>query len=301
MRCQHAEPIMAIRVSKSCLAIKTVSIMNVSLLKYSALSAVCSVLLLTTGPSLAQPKPVGTILPTGVMATVNGVQIPSSLLEQNVNANIAQGQRDTPELRQLLKDELINREILAQESAKLGLDKTAEAKTQLAQMRQTLMVELLLNDLIKKNPITDVQIKAEYDQRMQALKNEQEYKVALIVTSTEDEAKALIAQIKKGESFEKIATEKSIDPSKARGGQVGWVLPAQILPAISNVMVNLNKGALAVAPIRTQAGWNIIKVEDKRAYQAPSLNEAKNDIRQAFQQQQRAEFVKRLRDGAKVQ
>lgn len=275
--------------------------MNVSMLKFSAVSAVCSVLLLVTGSSLAQPKPPTTIPSTGVLATVNGVQIPSSLLEQNVNANVAQGQRDTPELRQLLKDELINREILAQESAKLGLDKTAEAKTQLAQMRQTLMVELLLNDLSKKNPVTDVQIKAEYDQRVQALKNEQQYKVALIVTSTEDEAKALIVQINKGESFEKIAAEKSIDPSKASGGQVGWVLPAQILPAISNVMVNLNKGALAVSPIRTQAGWNIIKLEDKRAYQAPGLNEAKNDIRQALQQQQRAELVKRLRDGAKVQ
>jgi peptidyl-prolyl cis-trans isomerase C len=214
---------------------------------------------------------------------------------------VAQGQRDTPELRQLLKEELINREILAQESAKLGLEKTAEAKTQLAHMRQMLMVELLLNDLSKKNPITDVQIKAEYDQRVQALKNEQEYKIALIVTSTEDEAKALIAQINKGESFEKIASEKSLDPSKANGGQVGWVLSAQILPAISNVMVNLNKGALAVSPIRTQAGWNIIKLEDKRTYQAPGLNEAKNDIRQALQQQQRAELVKRLRDGAKVQ
>jgi peptidyl-prolyl cis-trans isomerase C len=275
--------------------------MNISKFKFSALSAVCSVLLLTTGSSLAQPKPAAPIAPTGVLATVNGVQIPSSLLEQNVNANVAQGQRDTPELRQLLKEELINREILAQESAKLGLDKTAEAKTQLAQIRQTLMVELLLNDLSKKNPVTDVKIKAEYDQRVEALKNEQEYKVALIVTSTEDEAKALIAQINKGDSFEKIAAEKSIDPSKANGGQVGWVLPAQILPAISNVMVNLNKGALAVSPIRTQAGWNIIKLEDKRAYQPPGLNEAKNDIRQALQQQQRAELVKRLRDGAKVQ
>ena len=82
---------------------------------------------------------------------------------------------------------------------------------------------------------------------------------------------------------------------------MGWVLPAQILPAISNVLVNLNKGNLAVAPIRTQAGWNIIKLEDKRAYQAPSLNEAKNDIRQALMQQQRGELVKKLRDGAKVQ
>ncbi|MFY9137968.1 peptidylprolyl isomerase [Zwartia sp.] len=275
--------------------------MNVSLLKLSAASAVCSVLLLVTGPSLAQPKPASTSAAAGVMATVNGVAIPASLLEQNVNANVAQGQRDTPELRQLLKEELINREILAQEAAKLGLDKTAEAKTQLAQLRQTLMVELLLNDLIKKTPVTDVKIKAEYDRRVEALKNEQEYKVALIVTPTEDEAKALIARLNKGESFEKIATEKSIDPSKEKGGQVGWVLPAQILPAISNVMVNLNKGTLAVSPIRTQAGWNIIKVEDKRAYQPPGLNEAKNDIRQALQQQQRADLVKRLREGAKVQ
>lgn len=275
--------------------------MNAFMLKFSAASAVCSVMLLASSVSFAQPKPATPNAATGVMATVNGVQIPSSLLEQNVSANVAQGQRDTPELRQLLKEELINREILAQESAKLGLDKTAEAKTQLAQMRQTLMVELLLNDITKKNPVTDVQIKAEYDQRVQALKNEQEYKVALIVTPTEDEAKALIVRLNKGESFEKIATEKSIDPSKAKGGQVGWVLSAQILPAISNVMVNLNKGAIAVSPIRTQAGWNIIKLEDKRAYQAPGLNEAKNDIRQGLQQQQRAELVKRLRDGAKVQ
>jgi peptidyl-prolyl cis-trans isomerase C len=275
--------------------------MNVSLLKFSAAGAVCSVLLLVTGQSWAQPKPASTSAATGVMATVNGVVIPASLLEQNVNANVAQGQRDTPELRQLLKEELINREILAQEAVKLGLDKTAEAKTQLAQLRQTLMVELLLNDLIKKTPVTDVKIKAEYDRRVEALKNEQEYKVALIVTPTEDEAKALIVRLNKGESFEKIATEKSIDPSKEKGGQVGWVLPAQILPAISNVMVNLNKGTLAVSPIRTQSGWNIIKVEDKRAYQPPGLNEAKNDIRQALQQQQRADLVKRLREGAKVQ
>lgn len=275
--------------------------MIASMRKFSAASAVCSVLLIVSGGSVAQPKPAVIGTATGVMATVNGVTIPMSLLEQNVNANVAQGQRDTPELRQLLKDELINREILAQESAKLGLDKTAEAKTQLAQMRQTLMVELLLNDLLKKSPVTDVQIKAEYDRRVDILKNEQEYKVALIVTATEAQAKALIAQLNKGASFEKIATEHSIDPSKAKGGQVGWVLPAQILPAISNVMVNLNKGAIAVSPIATQAGWNIIKVEDKRLYQAPGLNEAKNDIRQALQQQQRAELVKRLRDNAKVQ
>jgi peptidyl-prolyl cis-trans isomerase C len=272
-------------------------------------SALCAVFVLVSGLAHAQPKPAtaaganasANASANAPLATVNGIAIPMSLLEQNVRANVAQGQRDTAELRQLLKDELINREILAQEAAKLGLDKTAEAKTQLAQLRQTLMVELLLNDMMKKNPITDVKIKAEYDRRVEALKKEQEYKVGLIVTSTEDEAKAILARLNKGESFEKIAEQSSIDPSKVRGGEVGWVLPAQILPAISNVLVNLKKGSVAVAPIRTQAGWNIIKLEDQRNYQAPGLNEAKNDIRQALAQQQRADFVKRLRQGAKVQ
>ena len=268
-------------------------------------SALCAVFVLMSGLAHAQPKPAtaagANASAKAPLATVNGIAIPMSLLEQNVRANVAQGQRDTPELRQLLKEELINREILAQEAGKLGLDKTAEAKTQLAQLRQTLMVELLLNDMMKKNPITDVKIKAEYDRRVEALKKEQEYKVGLIVTSTEDEAKAILARLNKGESFEKMAEQSSIDPSKTRGGDVGWVLPAQILPAISNVLVNLKKGSVAVAPIRTQAGWNIIKLEDQRSYQAPGLNEAKNDIRQALAQQQRADFVKRLREGAKVQ
>jgi peptidyl-prolyl cis-trans isomerase C len=235
------------------------------------------------------------------LATVNGIAIPASLLEQNVRANVAQGQRDTPELRQLLKDELINREILAQEAAKLGLEKTAEAKTQLAQLRQTLMVELVLNDMLKKNPITDVKIKAEYDRRVEALKNEQQYKISLIITPTEDEAKAILVRLSKGESFQKIAEQSSIDPSKAKGGDVGWVLPAQILPAISNVLVNLKKGSVAVAPIRTQVGWNIIKLEDQRKFLPPGLNESKNDIRQELIQQQRMDFVRGLREAAKVQ
>jgi peptidyl-prolyl cis-trans isomerase C len=150
------------------------------------LSVLCAIFVLLGTVAHAQPKaaPPAAASPSAnaPLATVNGIAIPASLLEQNVRANVAQGQRDTPELRQLLKDELINREILAQEAAKLGLDKTAEAKTQLAQLRQTLMVELLLTDMMKKNPITDVNIKAEYDRRVETLKNEQEYKVGLIVT-----------------------------------------------------------------------------------------------------------------------
>jgi peptidyl-prolyl cis-trans isomerase C len=238
--------------------------------------------------------------PAGAVASVNGVAIPQTLLDQNVRVNIAQGQRDTPELRQAIQDELVNREVLAQESARLGLDKTAEAQAQWAQVRQTFMVEILLNDYARRNPITEDALKAEFDRQIAAMKEEQQYRISLIVTATEAEAKAILARLKKGESFSKLASELSIDPSKKNSGEVGWVVAAQILPAISNVMVNLTKGGLSAAPIQTPAGWNIIKLEDKRAFVAPSYELAKNDIRQMLLQKQRFEYVKTLRGKAKV-
>ena len=238
--------------------------------------------------------------PAGAAAAVNGVVIPQTLLDQNVRVNIAQGQRDTPELRQAIQDELVNREVLAQESARLGLDKTPDAQAQWAQVRQTFMVEILLNDYARRNPLTEAALKTEFDRQITAMKDEQQYRLSLIVTATEAEAKAVLARLKKGESFAKLASELSLDPSKKNSGEVGWVVAAQILPAISNVMVNLTKGGLSAAPIQTSTGWNIIKLEDKRAFLAPSFDLAKNDIRQMLLQQQRFEYVKTLRDKAKV-
>lgn len=252
-----------------------------------SLSAVCA-------SSVAQSKP------PGAFATVNGVPVPQSLVDTNVKVNVAQGQKDSPELRQVIQDELVNREILAQESTRLGLDKTTEAQAQWAQVRQTFLVELLLNDYMARNPIPEATIKTDYERQMALMKDQQQYRLSLIVTSTEDQAKAVLARLRKGEAFAKLATETSLDPSKKDGGNVGWVVPAQILPAISNVMVNLAKGALAAAPIQTPAGWNIIKLEEIRPFKAPTFDEAKNDIRQMLVQKQRFEYVKKLRENAKV-
>ena len=237
---------------------------------------------------------------TGSLAKVNGVSIPESVLDQNVRLNVSQGMKDSPELRQMLKEELINREVLAQESARKKLDKTPEAQEQFAQLRQTFLVELLLNDYLKNNPVTDAEIKADYDRQVAAMANAQQYRLSLIVVKTEDEAKDVLARLRKGEAFAKLATDKSIDPSKKDGGDVGWVLPSQILPAISNVMVNLSKGGLSAAPIQTPAGWNIIRLDDTRTFKAPTLEESKENVRQMLMQQKRMAYIKKLRDAAKV-
>ena len=237
---------------------------------------------------------------TASFAKVNGVAIPESLLDQNVRINVSQGAKDSPELRQVIKEELITREVLAQEASKKKLDKTPDAQEQFAQLRQTFLIELLLADYFKNNPVTDAEIKADYDRQIAAMADAKQYRLSLIVVKTEDEAKNLLARLRKGEPFAKLATEKSIDPSKKDGGNVGWVMPGQILPVISNVMVNLNKGSLAAAPIQTPAGWNIIKVEDVRPFQAPTLEESRENIRQMITQQKRIDFAKKLRAAAKV-
>ena len=146
--------------------------------------------------------------PPGAFATVNGVSVPQSLVDQNVKVNIAQGQKDSPELRQVIQDELVNREVLAQESARLGLDKTSDAQAQWSQVRQTFMVELLLNDYMLRNPIPEVALQAEYDRQMALMKDQQQYQLSLIVTPTEDEAKAVLARLRKGEVFSKLAAER---------------------------------------------------------------------------------------------
>jgi peptidyl-prolyl cis-trans isomerase C len=235
--------------------------------------------------------------------TVNGAAISTALLEQIITTNVAQGAKDTPEMRQAIKDELIAREVLAQESVRLGLDKTPQGLEQMALLRQNLLVELLLKDYAEKNPVSDEAIRTEYDRQVNVLskmKDLQQYKVGLIVLNSETEAHAVLASLHKGASFEKLAREKSIDPSKTAGGSLGWLLPNQIVPVISTVMVKLAKGAVVTVPIQTPAGWHVIKLEDKRAYKIPTLEERKILVRQGLERQQRAEYIRKLSGDAKV-
>jgi peptidyl-prolyl cis-trans isomerase C len=236
------------------------------------------------------------------VATVNGTAIPDSQFNQLLSGALNQGQKDTPELRNAIKDELINRELLAQAATKEGLDKTPEAKQAWAQIRQNFLIDLYVIDYSKKHPITDDQIKAQYDKDVAQLKAagaSQQLQVSLITVASQAEAKAVIAQLKKGESFEKVAREKSIDTSKVQGGVVGWVLPVQLTPEIGAAVSKLNKGGVT-APIQGPSGWNVVKLDDKRPFKVPTFAEAQNQLRQQLLQQQRIELINKLRSEAKI-
>lgn len=237
------------------------------------------------------------------VASVNGIAIPDSQFNQALSGALNQGQKDTPELRNAIKDELINREIVAQAATKQGLDKTPDAKQAWAQIRQNFLIELYWADFSKKNPITDEQIKAQYEKDVAQLKaagDSQQYKVSLITVASQQDATAVIAQLKKGESFDKVAREKSIDPSKVQGGVVGWVFPTQLNKEIAAALTRLSKGGYTTTPIQMQSGWNIVKVDEKRAFKVPTLSEAQNQVRQQLLQQQRIELINKLRSDAKV-
>lgn len=235
------------------------------------------------------------------VGSVNGVVVPGALLEQVIKNNARQDIQDTPELRQVIRKELLLREVMAQEAVKKGLDQTPEAKNQLLLLRQNFLAELLLSDYTEKTPISDDDVRKEYDRQARLLVGVQQYRISHVVLANEADARVAMARLKKGEKFEAVARDMSLDPSKQQGGDMGWLLADQIVPLISNVVVNLSKGATTAAPIQTPAGWHVIRLDDMRPYEVPGFNESKERVRQGLQQQQRAAFIQKLQNSAKIQ
>ena len=238
---------------------------------------------------------------SGAVAKVNGVTIPQSRADTLIKEMTGQGRPDTPEMRDAIKQELINREIVAQEAVKKGLDKRAEVVTQIDLQRQSVLINAYLQDYLKAHPINDDDVKKEYE-RVKATAGAREYKVRHILVENEDEAKQIIAQLKKGASFEKLAGEKSKDQgSKDRGGDLDWATPARYVPAFGEAITKLKKGQLTDAPVQTQFGWHVIRVDDERPSKFPAYDEVKPQIEQQLRQQTVNKAFTELRAKSKIE
>jgi peptidyl-prolyl cis-trans isomerase C len=216
-------------------------------------------------------------------ATVNGVAIPESRLDMRVKAAMAQGQPDTPELRNAVRDELINIEVLAQAANKKGLGKKADVLQQIDLSKQTILASAFVQDYVKSHPISDDTLKQEYE-KINKQRGTKEYKVSHILVKTEDEAKVVADQLKNSK-FEDVAMDKSQDPgSSVKGGDLGWAVPSNFVKPFADAMVGLSKGQIS-APVQSQFGWHIIKLEDTRDLKVPSFDEVKPNLTQHMQQQ----------------
>ncbi|WP_211451029.1 peptidylprolyl isomerase [Collimonas antrihumi] len=235
------------------------------------------------------------------LAVVNGKAIPSSRADMMVKQLSAQGgQPDTPELRSMVKDELINREVLIQEADKLGLGNNADVKAQADIARQSILIRALVADFVKKNPIKDADIQAEYD-KFKAQAGDKEYHARHILVENEADAKAIITKLKAGGKFDDLAKQSKDPGSAANGGDLGWATPASFVKPFSDALVALKAGQLTETPVKTQFGYHVIKLEEVRAAKIPTLAEVKPQITEALQQKKLQAYQQELRAKAKIQ
>jgi peptidyl-prolyl cis-trans isomerase C len=238
---------------------------------------------------------------TSGKVVVNGVTIPQARIDAMNKELNAQGQPDTAERQAAIKDELVNREILAQAAAKRGLDKNSDIAAQMDMARQAVLVRALFEEEVKKNPITDAQLQQQYEQFKGSM-GTNEYKVRHILVDKEDDAKAIIAELNKGGDFAKIAKEKSKDPgSKDNGGDLDWGPSGRYVKPFADAVTAMTKGGTTAAPVKTDFGYHVIRLDDVRPLQVPPFAELKEQFRQRAQQQQIQKMVSDLRQKAKIE
>lgn len=236
------------------------------------------------------------------VAIVNGKPVPTARVEMLKQQLAKAGRPIGAEMEGQLKDEVIAREVFMQEAQKRGLDASDDFKAQMELARQTILIRELFADYQKKNPVTDAEVKAEYD-KFAAANGGKEYRARHILVEKEEDAKKIIADLKKDpKKFEEIAKKQSKDPgSGANGGDLDWATASSYVPEFAQAMIKLNKGQMTPEPVKTQFGYHIIKLEDTREAQLPKLEEVKPQIAQQLQQQKLAKFQEELRAKAKVE
>lgn len=234
------------------------------------------------------------------VATVNGKPIKQNIYDYIAKEATSRGQKVDAPVKEAIINKLVDSEIVYQEAQKLGLDKQPDylAREELA--RRELLTSAFLQDYVKKNPISDADTKAAYEQYKKAY-GEKEYSARHILVKTEAEAKDIIAQLGKGGDFAKIAKDKSLDPgSKDKGGDLGWFSPATMVKPFSDAVAGLQKGAVTPTPVQTQFGWHVIKLVDTRAAQPLSYDKVKDGLQKNLQQRNLEKLMADLRAKAKI-
>lgn len=240
----------------------------------------------------------GTVAAQNV-AVVNNRPIPKAREAAWVDFAKQQGQQDSPQLREMIKRELIRREVFMQEAQRRGIAEKPDVKFQLDLQRQNVLIQALLRDEMDKSPITDAQVQAEYDkQKGQA--GDKEYRARHILVEKEDEAKAIVEQLRKGAKFEDLAKQSKDTGSAAKGGDLDWAGTDSFVKPFSEAMVKLEKGKFTDAPVQSQYGWHVIRLDDVREAQFPPLAQVQGQLREMLQQRKVQAFFEGLEKKAVI-
>ena len=238
---------------------------------------------------------------TGPVATVNGVQIPRNRLDIVLRQQTARGAQDNEQLRTQLREALINNELLIQEANRTGLAKKPEVQQQIDLVRQEVIANAVVAEYVRTHPIGDADVQKEYD-RARSQTGDREYKARHVLVSTEDDAKSVLADLKKGLKFDDVAQKRSLDEgSRPKGGDLDWNVPSNFDKAFADAIVKLEKGKMTDAPVRSRFGFHIIQLDDVRPVNFPPLAQVSQQIQQRLVAQKVDSLIRELRGKAKIE
>lgn len=228
------------------------------------------------------------------IVTVNGAAITSESFElyneRRPNNN------EPPEA---ILDEMVTVELLYQMAVKQGLDQEPNFLAEVELQRRNMLASLAVDAFLRDNPVSDEEVRAEYDVQMAKL-DKYEYKARHILLETEEEARAVIAGLDGGADFAELAKEKSTGPSGANGGDLGWFSPARMVPPFAEAVVAAVIGAHSAEPVKTDFGWHVILVEDKRDLELPDYERTAGQIREVLTGEKVRTYLQKLRDDAEI-
>ena len=262
---------------------------------YSRLMLALACAAIAAAPAVAQPTPAS---PT--VATVNGAAIPKALFDTMLKERLQQGAPDSDQLRKAVVNELVSRELVVQEAARKGLSESMDLKAQIELSRQTVIVRAYVVDLLKTHPVTDEELRAEYE-KVKGQLADKEYKARHILLEKEADAKDIIAKLDKGEKFADLARFSKDPGSRDSGGDLHWNAPAAYVKPFSDAMVRLEKGRYTETPVQTQFGWHVIQLDDSRPTKTPTFDEVKPRLLQRMQQLEIEKALAGLRAKAKIE
>jgi peptidyl-prolyl cis-trans isomerase C len=227
-----------------------------------------------------------------IAASVNGQNITETDYENYLR--IRQQQMgplaDKDKEKKIVLDEMIDKLLLAQYAVKNKLDQDPEVAALIKRVREEILAQAVKRKLLKDNPITEDDVKKRFEQEVEKT-HKTEYKVRHILVKDESEAKDIIAQLKKGANFSKLAEEKSIDTQSGKnGGEIGWINQGMVVPAFFDAVMKMKKGAISTEPVKTDFGWHVIKLEDTRPLKIPTFEQFMSD------QQARANIYRKMQD-----
>jgi peptidyl-prolyl cis-trans isomerase C len=236
------------------------------------------------------------------LVVVNGVAVPQIYANFVRQGRVNRGGPPETMTDEAIRDAVIAAELMAQEAVRKGLHTGPTLVAAMEFQRKELLSKALIEEFVRANPISEDLVKAEYE-NAKTVAGSTEYRPRHILVATEKEARDVITRLTTGKKakFEDLAKKHSSDSSADNGGDLGWVLPANLVPEFATAMVKMKKGEITRKPVQSKFGWHVIRMDDSRKLDFPEYDKLKNRIASQMQQLQLRKYVQELRASARIE